>query len=128
MPSLRSITSAQSFGILRPSLLIASAVIGFLISGCQADASKKSDDDLYELVHRYVLSSPLLDECIEEWGLGPENRFEMILEVHPSGKLLPLEVKDGDEDLNECLKKTVTTLRLPEGSVTEIESLSISIR
>lgn len=128
MPPLRFLIFIQSSGVPRAGALIASAAIGALIAGCQADSSKKPDDDLYELVHRHLLSSPSLDECIEEWGLGPENRFEMILEVHPSGKLLPLKVKDGDKDLNECLKKAVTTLRLPEGSVTEIESVSISIR
>lgn len=99
-----------------------------LLAGCQADAPEKPDRSLSELVQRYVMSSPLLDECIEEWGLGPKNRFEMIIEIHPSGRLVPLEVMDGDDNLNECLRETIPRLRLPEGSVPKIETVSISIR
>lgn len=108
--------------------LATAAVFAALVAGCQGDASKKPEPDLHELLHRYVMASPQLDECIEEWGLGPENRFEMWLELRPSGELVPLEVKDGDADLNRCLQEEIRKLRLPEGSVAEVETVSISIR
>ncbi len=137
----------QSSGAFRTRLFIAAAGLGALIAGCQAGPSAdhgeeavsettstqeattpSPSDSLHELVHRYVLASPLLDECVDEWGLGPQNRFELTFELQPSGELIPLGVKDGDEELNECLEEAVTKLRLPEGTVSEAKSISISHR
>ncbi len=124
----RSTCLFEASSDVRTGRLVSAAVVGALLSGCQADAGGKPNNDLYELVHRYVMASPLLDECIEEHGLGPKNRFEMMLEIHPSGELVPLEVKEGNEDLNSCLEEEIPKIRLPEGSVAEIEMVPISIR
>ena len=53
---------------------------------------------------------------------------ELTFELQPSGELIPLGVKDGDEELNECLEEAVIKLRLPEGTVFEAKSISISHR
>ncbi len=107
---------------------IATAVVVAVIAGCQAEAGKRASNDLHDVLHRYVMASPLLDDCIEEHGLGPENRFEMMLEIHPSGELVPLEVTDGNKELNSCLKEKIPEILLPKGIVADVETISISIR
>ncbi len=94
----------------------------------EAAEREASGESLHDLIHRYVLASPVLDECVVEWGLGPENRFEISFQAMPSGELRPLGVKGEQDELNACLRDAVAQIRLPAGSVTEPKTISVSIR
>jgi hypothetical protein len=114
--------------------LLAAALVLAALAGCRAAAVETRGSapargpDIHELVHRQVLTSREVDECVEHWGKGAAGWFEVDFDIEPSGQLVPVEAHGGDADLNACLFEALREIRVPPGSVTERQRASISLR
>ena len=141
-------TVLRSVRLPRPSswLTLVAVVTPLLLGGCESVLSSQQEGaatgqaaseasgagagrkSLSELVHRYVLASPLLDECIEEWGGSNKHGVEIDFRAMPSGELALVSVNGEREGMHACVGNALAQIRLPAGSVSEAKIVTVSIR
>ncbi len=120
---------------------LASAGLLLLVAGCQttpgAGGTPSSTGSpggaggtpLHEIVHRYVLGDPGLDECLEDSKGSAEEFVQIEFEAMPSGELQLLKLEGTRApDVAACVRDALARIRLPTGSVAEPKAITVSIR